>query len=102
MKCCPRPDGVEEEVLIISQFATLTPLEPRLIRKLQVPLMDLIRTTPAMSLLYECINGVIQGGILGDSDNATGTQEIATLCVSKLRSMIMVHNDSNCEFLNHR
>lgn len=60
--------------------------------------MDLIRTTPAMSLLYECINGVIQGGILGDSDNATGTEEIATLCVSKLRSMIMVHNDSNREF----
>lgn len=62
--------------------------------------MDLIRTTPAMSLLYECINGVIQGGILGDSDNATGTEEIATLCVSKLRSMIMVHNDPNREFSN--
>lgn len=59
--------------------------------------MDLIRTTPAMSLLYECINGVIQGGILGDSDSAIGTEEIATLCVSKLRSMIMVHNDPNRE-----
>jgi AP-3 complex subunit delta-1 len=57
--------------------------------------MDLIRTTPAMSLLYECINGAIEGGMLRDSDTATGTQEIATLCVSKLRSMIMVNNDSN-------
>ena len=61
--------------------------------------MDLIRTTPAMSLLYECINGVIQGGILGDADNTTSTEEIATLCVSKLRSMITVHNDSNREQL---
>jgi len=52
-----------------------------------------------MSLLYECINGVIQGGILGDSDDASGTDEIATLCVSKLRSMIMVKDDSNCECL---
>ncbi|KAB5575985.1 adaptin N terminal region-domain-containing protein [Coniochaeta sp. 2T2.1] len=86
-------------IKLVKLFATLTPLEPRLIRKLQVPLMDLIRTTPAMSLLYECINGVIQGGILGDSDNATGTDEIATLCVSKLRSMIMVHNDSNLKYV---
>ncbi|OIW29499.1 Adaptor protein complex AP-3 delta subunit [Coniochaeta ligniaria NRRL 30616] len=86
-------------IKLVKLFATLTPLEPRLIRKLQVPLMDLIRTTPAMSLLYECINGVIQGGILGDSDNTTGTEEIATLCVSKLRSMIMVHNDSNLKYV---
>ncbi|KAB5550946.1 adaptin N terminal region-domain-containing protein [Coniochaeta sp. 2T2.1] len=86
-------------IKLVKLFATLTPLEPRLIRKLQVPLMDLIRTTPAMSLLYECINGVIQGGILGDSDNATGTEEIATLCVAKLRSMIMVHNDSNLKYV---
>lgn len=48
-----------------------------------------------MSLLYECINGIIQGGILGGSDD--GREEIATLCVSKLRGMIMVEGDANCK-----
>jgi AP-3 complex subunit delta-1 len=49
-----------------------------------------------MSLLYECINGIIQGGILGTSDD--GSDEIATLCVSKLRGMIMLEGDPNREF----
>jgi AP-3 complex subunit delta-1 len=49
-----------------------------------------------MSLLYECINGIIQGGILGNSDDS-GTDEIATLCVNKLRGMIMIDGDPNRE-----
>ncbi|GKT58917.1 AP-3 complex subunit delta [Colletotrichum tofieldiae] len=77
-------------IKLIKLFATLTPLEPRLVRKLLPPLTELIRTTPAMSLLYECINGIIQGGILGSADDISGREEIATLCVNKLRGMIMV------------
>jgi AP-3 complex subunit delta-1 len=51
-----------------------------------------------MSLLYECINGIIQGGILGVDD--AGTEEIATLCVSKLRGMmVMDGGDANCRLL---
>ncbi|KAI6781233.1 uncharacterized protein J7T54_004005 [Emericellopsis cladophorae] len=85
-----RPDT---EVLMLAtnllkKFATLTPLEPRLVRKLLPPLTTLIKTTPAMSLLYECINGIIQGGILGAED--AGAEEIATLCVSKLRGMMVM------------
>jgi AP-3 complex subunit delta len=80
------------------QFATLTPLEPRLVKKLLPPLTSIIRTTPAMSLLYECINGIIQGGILDSSDDSAGGEEIATLCVSKLRGMIMVEGDANRKF----
>lgn len=48
-----------------------------------------------MSLLYECINGIIQGGILGESDDVSGREEIASLCVTKLRGMIMVDGDPN-------
>lgn len=51
-----------------------------------------------MSLLYECINGIIQGGILGDADDISGREEIASLCVTKLRGMIMVDGDPNREF----
>jgi AP-3 complex subunit delta len=81
----------------LGKFAALTPLEPRLVKKLLPPLTTIIKTTPAMSLLYECINGIIQGGILGNYDD-TGTEEIATLCVTKLRGMVMIDGDPNCEF----
>lgn len=86
-------------IKLIKVFSTLTPLEPRLIRKLLPPLTDIIRTTPAMSLLYECINGIIQGGILGSADDVSGTDEIATLIVSKLRGMIMIDGDPNLKYV---
>ncbi|KAJ6172452.1 hypothetical protein N7470_001519 [Penicillium chermesinum] len=77
-------------IKIIKLFATLTPLEPRLTRKLLRPLTNIIQTTSAMSLLYECINGIIQGGILDGDDSLQERDEVATLCVSKLRGMIYV------------
>ncbi|KAL8778321.1 MAG: hypothetical protein Q9213_007467 [Squamulea squamosa] len=81
--------------LNVSKFATLTPLEPRLVKKLLPPLATLIRTTPAMSLLYECISGIIQGGILESVDGVREGEEIAALCVSKLRGMVVVEGDPN-------
>lgn len=78
------------------QFATLTPLEPRLVKKLLPPLTSIIKTTPAMSLLYECINGIIQGGILDGAEGTVEGDEIARLCVSKLRGMLIVEGDPNC------
>ncbi|KUI52606.1 AP-3 complex subunit delta [Cytospora mali] len=86
-------------IKLIKLFATLTPLEPRLVRKLLPPLTDLIRTTPAMSLLYECINGIIQGGILGSDDDISGREEIASLCVTKLRGMVMIDGDPNLKYV---
>jgi AP-3 complex subunit delta-1 len=50
-----------------------------------------------MSLLYECINGIIQGGILGEADDISGREEIASLCVTKLRGMIAGSSDPNCK-----
>ncbi|OTB05812.1 hypothetical protein M426DRAFT_319494 [Hypoxylon sp. CI-4A] len=86
-------------IKLIKLFATLTPLEPRLVRKLLPPLTEIIRTTPAMSLLYECISGIIQGGILGSGEDADGREEIASLCVSKLRGMIMIDGDPNLKYV---
>lgn len=62
------------------QFAVLTPEEPRLVKKLLPPLTDLIETTPAMSLLYECIQTSIVGGML----NGREGEVLATTCVEKL------------------
>ncbi|KAI9859596.1 MAG: AP-3 complex subunit delta [Trichoglossum hirsutum] len=86
-------------IKIIKLFATLTPLEPRLVKKLLTPLMSIIRTTPAMSLLYECINGIIQGGILDSIDGTSEGEEIASLCVGKLRGMIVVEGDPNLKYV---
>lgn len=84
-------------IKIIKLFATLTPLEPRLVKKLLPPLTNLIKTTPAMSLLYECINGIVQGGILESVEGTAEGEEIARLCVGKLRGMLVVEGDPNCE-----
>ncbi|KAL8731730.1 MAG: hypothetical protein Q9166_003177 [cf. Caloplaca sp. 2 TL-2023] len=86
-------------IKIIKLFATLTPLEPRLVKKLLPPLATLIRTTPAMSLLYECINGIVQGGILESVDGIREGEEIAALCVGKLRGMIVVEGDPNLKYV---
>ncbi|KAL8852418.1 MAG: hypothetical protein Q9221_002724 [Calogaya cf. arnoldii] len=86
-------------IKIIKLFATLTPLEPRLVKKLLPPLATLIRTTPAMSLLYECINGIVQGGILESVDGIREGEEIASLCVGKLRGMIVVEGDPNLKYV---
>lgn len=48
-----------------------------------------------MSLLYECINGIIQGGILETAAGTTEGDSIARLCVNKLRGMLVVEGDPN-------
>jgi len=53
-----------------------------------------------MSLLYECINGIIQGGILEGAQGIDQGDEVAELCVGKLRGMIAVEGDPNCKGFN--
>ncbi|KAL1983933.1 hypothetical protein VTN96DRAFT_9786 [Rasamsonia emersonii] len=86
-------------IKIIKLFATLTPLEPRLVRKLLRPLTNIIQTTTAMSLLYECINGIIQGGILDEAEGIQEGDEVASLCVAKLRGMIAMDADPNLKYV---
>lgn len=86
-------------IKIIKLFSVLTPLEPRLVKKLLPPLTTLIKNTPAMSLLYECINGIIQGGIMEAAEGTTEGDEIARLCVNKLRAMLVVEGDPNLRYV---
>lgn len=86
-------------IKVIKLFSTLIPLEPRLVKKLVPPLTNLIRSTPAMSLLYECISGIIQGGILEAAGATTEGDEIARLCVGKLRAMLVVEGDPNLRYV---
>jgi len=70
----------------------MTPCEPRLIKKLQPPLTDLISTTPAVSLLYECVHTCIIGGMFQGSQG----KALAKLCVDKLAAFLD-DPDQNCE-----
>ena len=48
-----------------------------------------------MSLLYECINGIIHGGILQNTSGSSEGDEVAQLCVGKLRGMLAFEGDQN-------
>ncbi|KAF2168906.1 hypothetical protein M409DRAFT_65261 [Zasmidium cellare ATCC 36951] len=86
-------------IKIIKLFSVLIPVEPRLVKKLLPPLTSIIKTTPAMSLLYECVNGIIQGGILEAANGTIEGDEIARLCVNKLRAMLVVEGDPNLRYV---
>ncbi|KAF9582534.1 AP-3 complex subunit delta, partial [Lunasporangiospora selenospora] len=78
-------------IKIIKLFAALTPFEPRLTKKLLPPITTLIQSTPAMSLLYECIHTVIAGNMLatsGSGSNAETANSLAATCVAKLRTFL--------------
>ena len=78
--------------LTFLQFGALTPLEPRLVRKLLPPITNLISTTPAISLLYECVRTCIVGGML-DGQTEAG-DALARVCVEKL-SGFLTDEDQN-------
>lgn len=48
-----------------------------------------------MSLLYECIHGIIQGGVLKSVEGTREGDDIAKLCITKLRGMLVVEGDPN-------
>lgn len=51
-----------------------------------------------MSLLYECISGLIQGGLLAGISNSVEAEELASVCVMKLRGFL-VEGDSNLKYV---
>ncbi|XP_063311946.1 AP-3 complex subunit delta-1 isoform X2 [Pelobates fuscus] len=84
-------------IKIIKLFGALTPLEPRLGKKLIEPLTNLIHSTSAMSLLYECVNTVIVVLISLSSGMPNHSASIQ-LCVQKLRILIE-DSDQNLKYL---
>ncbi|GAK64807.1 adaptor protein complex AP-3 delta subunit [Moesziomyces antarcticus] len=81
-------------IKIIKLFGSLTPLEPRLVKKLVPPISTIISTTPAMSLLYECIHTIIIGGML----TQPGGDDLAEICVEKLAAFL-TDSDQNLKYI---
>ncbi|XP_037360890.1 AP-3 complex subunit delta-1 isoform X2 [Talpa occidentalis] len=84
-------------IKIIKLFGALTPLEPRLGKKLIEPLTNLIHSTSAMSLLYECVNTVI-AVLISLSSGMPNHSASIQLCVQKLRILIE-DSDQNLKYL---
>ncbi|KNE62054.1 hypothetical protein AMAG_07310 [Allomyces macrogynus ATCC 38327] len=71
-------------IKLVKMFQRMALLEPRLVRKLSGPMTDLIATTTAMSLLYECIVAAVAGKLTDPALNPTKGIALAKLCLSKL------------------
>ncbi|KAJ3371871.1 hypothetical protein GGF31_002531 [Allomyces arbusculus] len=71
-------------IKLVKMFQRMALLEPRLVRKLSGPMTDLIATTTAMSLLYECIVAAVAGKLTDSTLNPTKGIALAKLCLSKL------------------
>ncbi|XP_016949244.1 AP-3 complex subunit delta isoform X2 [Drosophila biarmipes] len=84
-------------IKIIKLFASLTTIEPALGRKLTQPLIEIISSTSAMSLLYECINTVI-AVLISISSGMPNHSASIQLCVQKLRILIE-DSDQNLKYL---
>ncbi|XP_005107703.1 AP-3 complex subunit delta-1 isoform X2 [Aplysia californica] len=84
-------------IKIIKLFSALTPLEPRLGKKLIEPLTNLIHSTSAMSLLYECIN-TVTAVLVSISSGIPNHSASIQLCVQKLRILIE-DSDQNLKYL---
>ena len=77
-------------IKIVKMLASLAPVEPRLAKKLVEPLTSLMNATPAMSLLYECI----QLCTVGLSQHVP----MMRLCLGKLR-LFIEDADQNLKYL---
>ncbi|TFY81023.1 hypothetical protein EWM64_g2988 [Hericium alpestre] len=81
-------------IKIIKLFGFLSPHEPRLVKKLQPPITELISTTAAISLLYECVHTCIVGGML----QSVSGHSLAELCVTKLAAFLQ-DPDQNLKYI---
>jgi len=77
-------------IKLVKVFGALTPLEPRLGKKLVGPLSEILETTSAKSLLYECIRTVVMG--------MTTQEKVVRQAVDKLKDMLE-DTDPNIKFL---
>uniref|UniRef100_A0AC35GKQ7 Clathrin/coatomer adaptor adaptin-like N-terminal domain-containing protein n=1 Tax=Panagrolaimus sp. PS1159 TaxID=55785 RepID=A0AC35GKQ7_9BILA len=85
-------------IKIIKLFGSLVPLEAKLGKKLLEPLTNLINSTSAMSLLYECINTVIAVLISISSESPADFTASIQLCVQKL-GVLIEDSDQNLKYL---
>ncbi|CCH41962.1 AP-3 complex subunit delta [Wickerhamomyces ciferrii] len=66
-------------IRLLKLFSSLTSVEPRLKNKLLKPVLELMSTSKASSLIYECVNCLVTGNMIDEND-----YEVANLCLEEL------------------
>lgn len=83
-------------IRILKLFQSLLKVEPRMKKKILPSIVDLMSKTEATSLVYECINCIINGGML--SSESSKDRAIVKLCIEKLMRFFET-GDSNLKFV---
>ncbi|RCK57718.1 AP-3 complex subunit delta [Candida viswanathii] len=83
-------------IRILKLFQSLSKVEPRMKKKILPSIIDLMVKTQASSLIYECINCIVNGQML--SHESYKDQETAKLCVNQLMNFFKTR-DSNLKFV---
>jgi AP-3 complex subunit delta-1 len=83
-------------IRILKLFQSLSKVEPRMKKKILPTILNLMLDTKASSLIYECINCIINGQML--SPDSTKDRETAKICIKKLMDFFQT-KDSNLKFV---
>mgnify|MGYP001024567277 CR=1 FL=1 len=83
-------------IRILKLFQSLSKVEPRMKKKIMPTLLDLMLRTQASSLIYECINCIVNGNML--SEDSSKDKETARICIKQLMEFFQTR-DSNLKFV---
>lgn len=81
-------------IRLLKLFSSLSLIEPRIKKKLQPAVIDLMTNTKASSLIYECINCILSGNMLTRED-----KRVSEIMVTKLLGFVTT-NDQNLKYVS--
>ncbi|KAK6200392.1 adaptin N terminal region-domain-containing protein [Scheffersomyces amazonensis] len=83
-------------IRILKLFQSLSKVEPRMKKKILPTIIDLMLRTQASSLIYECINCIVNGQML--NIDSSKDKETAKLCIKQIMEFFKT-KDSNLKFV---
>lgn len=83
-------------IRILKLFQSLLKVEPRMKKKILPSIVNLMGKTDATSLIYECINCIVKGGML--SSESSKDRAIVKLCMEQLMKFFET-GDSNLKYV---
>lgn len=83
-------------IRILKLFQSLLKIEPRMKKRIMPSILNLLVKTEASSLIYECINCIVNGGMI--SGGSSKDKEVAKICIDHLMKFFDTR-DSNLKFV---
>jgi hypothetical protein len=83
-------------IRILKLFQSLSKVEPRMKKKILPTIMELMLKTQASSLIYECINCIVNGSML--YPDSSKDKETAKTCIEQIMNFFETR-DSNLKFV---